>query len=134
MDGLPGGLADSGLEGLSLILGEHLVDVDLVLVIDLISQGIVTGEDTNVAVIYQAGVGLHHVLLNHGCAGHGVVEDLQVVVDGLGCDFLAQPLLQHLMGHVQADHNGPPDIIPELLHGWIVNEVQVVALYHILSG
>jgi len=134
VDGLPGGLADSSLEDLGLLRREHLVDVDLVLVVDLISQGIVAGEDTDVAVVYQAGVGLHHVLLNHGCTGHGVVEDLEIVVDGLGCDLLAQPLLKHLMGHIQADHDGPPDIIPELLHGGVVDEVQIVALYHILGG
>ena len=74
------------------------------------------------------------MLLNHGCAGHGVVEDLEVVVDGLGCDFLAEPLLQHLMGHVQTYYNGPPDIIPHLLNGWVVDEVQIVALYNILSS
>ena len=63
-----------------------------------------------------------------------MVEDLEVVVDGLGCDFLAEPLLQNLMGHIQADHDGPPDIIPHLLNGWVVDEVQIVALYYILSS
>ncbi len=77
---------------------------------------------------------LDHVLLNHGCAGHGMVEDLEVVVDGLGCDFLAEALLQNLVGHVQTYYNGPPDIIPHLLNGWIVDEVQIVALYYILSS
>eukprot|EP00825_Cyclidium_porcatum_P008148 TRINITY_DN1406_c0_g1_i5.p6 TRINITY_DN1406_c0_g1~~TRINITY_DN1406_c0_g1_i5.p6 ORF type:complete len:156 (+),score=8.42 TRINITY_DN1406_c0_g1_i5:2570-3037(+) len=63
-----------------------------------------------------------------------MVEDLEVVVDGLGCDFLAEPLLQNLVGHVQTYYDGPSDIIPHLLNGWVVDEVQIVALYYILSS
>ncbi|VVB67086.1 Uncharacterised protein [uncultured archaeon] len=134
MDGLPGGLADSGLDGLGLISREELVEVDQVLSIDLIGQGIVSREDADVAVVDKSGMRLAHVLLNHGCAGHGVIEDLEIVVDGLGCDLFAQPLLQHLVGHIQAHDDGPADVIPHLLHGGVVDEVQVVALYHILSS
>ena len=134
MDGLPGSLADSGLEGLSLLGWEDLVDVDQVLFVDLSCQGIIAGEDANVAVVNQGGMRFAHVLLNHGCAGHGVVEDLEIVIDGLGCDLLAEPLLQHLVGHIQTDNYGPPDIIPHLLHGWIVDEVQIVALYDIVGS
>ncbi len=38
------------------------------------------------------------------------------------------------MGHVQAYYDGPPDVIPLLLDGRVVNEVQVVALYYVLSS
>ena len=73
-------------------------------------------------------MGLDHVLLDHGCTGHGVVEHVEELVDGLRGDFLAETLLQGLVGKVHVHEDGPPDIVPHLLHGSVVDEVQVVAL------
>jgi hypothetical protein len=40
------------------------------------------------------------VFLNDGCAGHGVVEDVEVLVDGLRGNFLAETLLEGAVGEV----------------------------------
>src|SRR5512137_1062140 len=134
VNGLPGGLAYGCLDLFSLVGREELVQIDHILGINLVCQVVVSSEDPDVTIVNQRRVSLYHVLLNHGCSGHGVVEDLQVVVDGLRSNLFAQTLLQHLVGHIQTYNDGPADIIPHLLHSWVVDEVQVVALYYVLSS
>ncbi len=122
------GLSHSVLQLLGLVLGELLVDVDHEALVDLADQFIVAAEDLNIAVLGQRGAHLGHVLLNDRTAGHGVVNGLQVQVDGLGSDLLAQPLLDDVVGGVETDNDGPADIIPRLLDSGVVHEVQVVSL------
>ncbi len=52
---------------------------------------------------------------------------MEVLVDRLGGNLLAQTLLQGLVGKVHADDDRSPDIVPHLLHGRVVDVVQVVA-------
>jgi hypothetical protein len=129
VNGLPQGLADSLLQLGGLFLGERLVDVDDILLVDGVSEVIVAGEYLDVTVIGQRRVGLDHVFLNDRCTGHGVVEHCQVVADRFRSHGLAETLLQGLVGDVEADDDGPADVIPELLHRRVVDEVQVVAFY-----
>jgi len=58
-----------------------------------------------------------------------VVQDVEVLVDGLGCDLFSQPFLERLVGKVHPDDDCPPDIVPELLHCCIVDEMEVVSLH-----
>jgi len=69
------------------------------------------------------------VFLNDCCAGHGVVQHVEVLVDGLRGDFLAETLLERVVGEVEANDDGPADIIPHLLHCCVVDKVEVVAFY-----
>lgn len=126
--GLVEGLADGVLQLLGLLLGELLVDVDHEALVKLADELVVSAEDLDVAVLGQRGADLGHVLLNDRTARHGVVHGLQVQVDGLRGDLLAQPLLDNAVGGVETDDDGPADIIPRLLHGGVVHEVQVVSL------
>ncbi|OQC71774.1 MAG: hypothetical protein BWX50_00221 [Euryarchaeota archaeon ADurb.Bin009] len=128
MDRLVHALADLGLEFLGLLCGEELLDVEDELGLDVVGEFLVAGEDLDVTVVDEAGVGLDHVLLDDGRTGHGVVQDMEVLVDRLGGDFLTETLLQGLVGKVHPDDDGSPDIVPHLLHSRVVDEVQVVAL------
>ena len=74
-------------------------------------------------------MGLDHVFLNNGCTGHCVVQHVEVLVDGFRGDFLAETLLERAVGEVEADDDGPADIVPHLLHGSVVDKVQVIAFY-----
>ncbi len=73
MDGLPEGLPYSGRECLSLLGGEELLDVEDELRFEVVGEFLIAGEDLDVTVVDEAGVGLDHVLLDNRCAGHGVV-------------------------------------------------------------
>ncbi len=128
MDSLVHSLADLCLELLGLLGGEELLDVEQELGFDIVRNFLVAGEDLDVTVIDEAGVGLDHVLLDDGCTGHGVVQDVEVLVDRLRGNFLSETLLQGLVSEIHADDDRPPDIVPELLHGRVVDEVQVVTL------
>ena len=129
MDGLPQGLADSLLQLGGLVLGERLVDVDDILLVDRVSEVVVSGEDLDVTVVGQQRVSLDHVFLNDSCTGHGVVEHCQVVADRFGSHGLTKALLQRLVGDVEADDDGPANVVPQLLHCSVVDEVKVVAFY-----
>ncbi len=58
-----------------------------------------------------------------------MVQHVEVLVDGLRGDFLAETLLEGVVGEVEANDDGPADVIPHLLHGSVVDEVEVVAFY-----
>ncbi len=53
---------------------------------------------------------------------------MEVFVDRLGSNLFPEALLQGLVGKVHPDDDGPPDVVPHLLHRSVVDEVQVVAL------
>ena len=128
VDRLVHALADLGLELLSLFCGEELLDVEDELGLDVIGEFLVAGEDLDVTVVDEAGVSLDHVLLDDGRTGHGVVQDVEVLVDRLRGNLLSKTLLQRLVSKVHSDDDRPPDIVPHLLHSRVVDEVQVVAL------
>ena len=69
------------------------------------------------------------MLLNDCSSGHGVVDCEEVLVDSLGGDLLSKPLFDGLVGGVETDEDGPPDVVPCLLDSRVVNAVQVVCLY-----
>jgi len=125
---LPHGLTNGLLQLLGLVLGELLVDVDDEALVDLADELVVAREDLDIAVGGKGGAALCHVLLHDGAAGHRVVHGLEVVVNGLRSDLLAKPLLDDGVRGVQAGDDGPADIVPRLLHGGVVDKVQVIAL------
>ena len=128
-DSLHDSLSDCLLQLLSLVLGEVLVDVDDESGVQLVDQLVVSGEDLDVGVVNECGVALCHVLLNDCSSRHGVVDGLEVRVDGLGGDFLSKPSLDGLVGGVESDEDGPPDVVPSLLDGRVVDAVEVIGLY-----
>src|SRR5208337_465463 len=73
VDCLPHGLADCGLEGGCLLCREEFVEVQDELGLEVVCHLVIAGEDFDVAVVDECRVGLDHVFLNNGCAGHGVV-------------------------------------------------------------
>src|SRR4030042_1807595 len=99
---LPQGIPDSFLQLLRLVGRELLVYVDPELLVDLIHQLVVSGEDLYVAVCGQSGAALSHVLLDNRSTRHCVVASLEVAVDRLRGDFLTQPLLDHGVCGVEA--------------------------------
>lgn len=117
-----------------LLFGEHLVDVDDVLLVDFVCEFVVTGKDLDVTVVNESGVGFDHHFLNHCCTGHGVVKDFKVVVDGFRGNFLTQPLLESLVSHVKTDDTGSPDVIPHLLHCSVVDVVEVIRFCNNVSS
>ena len=127
-DSLHQGLADSLLQLLGLVLREQLVDVDDEPGVDLVDQLVVAGEDLDVGVPDEGGVDLGHVLLNDCSSRHGVVDGLEVRVDGLRRDLLSEPPLYGLVGAVETDEDGPPDVVPGLLDRTVVDAVQIVDL------
>ena len=58
-----------------------------------------------------------------------MVDGLEVRVDGLGGDFLSKPSLDGLVGGVESDEDGPPDVVPSLLDGRVVDAVEGIGLY-----
>ncbi len=128
VNALPEGFADCCLKGLSLLLREELLDVDDELGLKVVGEFLVTGKDTDVTVVGKSRMGLDHVFLNDGASGHCVVDNVEILVDGFRSNFLAETLLQGLVGHVHGHDYGSADIIPHLLHGSIVDEVQVITL------
>jgi hypothetical protein len=129
VDCLPHALADAFLHLFCLVGREELVDVEQELGLHVVGDCVVTGKDLDVTVVNHTGVGLHHVFLDNSGTGHCVVQHVEVLVDCLRGDLLAQTLLQGLVGEVHADDNRPADVVPELLHGSVVHEVQVVTFY-----
>ena len=127
-DSLHEGLSDGFLQLLGLVLGEQFVDVDDEPGVELVDELVVAGEHLDVGVPHEGGVDLGHVLLNDRSTGHGVVDGLQVGVDGLGGDLLSEPPLDGLVRGVESDEDGPPDVVPGLLDGAVVDAVQVVRL------
>jgi len=73
VDRLVHALADLSLELLGLLCGEELLDVQQELGLDVVRELLVAGEDLDVTVVDEAGVGLDHVLLDDSTAGHCVV-------------------------------------------------------------
>ncbi len=73
MDRLPEGLPYGGGERLRLLGGEDLLDVDDELGFEVVGEFLVAGEDLDVTVVDEAGVGLDHVFLDDGRTGHRVV-------------------------------------------------------------
>ncbi len=73
-------------------------------------------------------MGLDHVFLNDGRAGHCVVQHVEVLVDGFRSNFLAETLLEGLVGEVEADDDRPADVVPHLLHCSVVHKVKVISL------
>ena len=57
-----------------------------------------------------------------------MVDGLEVRVDGLGSDLLSEPPLDGLVGAVETDEDGPPDVVPGLLDSTVVDAVQIVGL------
>jgi len=90
---LPHRLANSCLQLCGHLGREELVEVQDELGLEVVCHLVVAREDLDVTVVHERRVGLNHVFLNNGCTGHGVVQHVEVLVDGLGGDFLAEALL-----------------------------------------
>ena len=128
-DGLHDSLSDCILQLLCVVLVEELVDVDNEPGVDLVNELVVSGEDLDVRVRCECRVDLSHVLLNDCSSGHGVVDREEVLVDGLRCDLLSEPLFDGRVRRVESYEDGPPDVIPSLLDCRVVDAVEVVCLY-----
>ncbi len=127
-DRLHQGLSYGCLQLLRLLGGEELVDVDDESLVELVHQFVVSGEHFDVRVVHQRGVDLRHVLLNDCSSGHGVVDRLEVCVDGLGRDLFTKPSLDGLVRRVETDKDRPPYVVPRLLDRRVVYAVEVVGL------
>jgi len=111
-----------------MFLREELVDVQEILGFNMIGNLVVSGKDLDITVINQTGMSLNHMLLDHRCTRHGMVENMQVLVDRLRSDLFSQTLLQGIMGHIHPDDDGTPDIVPHLLHRRVIHKVEIVTL------
>ncbi len=129
MDCLVHRLSDLLLENFCLLCVEELVDVEEELGLDIIGHLVIACEYLYVTVIDDSRVGLDHVFLNHSSTRHCMVEDVEVFIDCLRCNFLSETLLECCVCKIHSYDNGPADVIPHLLHCSVVDEVQVVTLY-----
>ena len=70
------------------------------------------------------------MFLDNGRTGHRVVQCLEIAVDGLGGNLLAESPGQRLVSGVKTYDNRTPDLIPHLLHCGVVDVVEVIAFTH----